>query len=115
MQAGDLALEDEQVVGDEGERVVDLVRDPGGGLAEAGHPCLLEHPALRLPQLDVGLLQRLVRLAELAERMVEDRVGAGQLAGPLLDLDFQLVVRPLQFGLGPLDLPRRLAGRSARR
>ena len=36
VQPADLALEDFQVVGDEGERVVDLVRDPGRGLADAG-------------------------------------------------------------------------------
>ena len=61
MQAADLALEDDDVVGDEGQGVVDLVGDPGGGLAQAGHLRLLEHPALRLLQLAVGDLEGVVR------------------------------------------------------
>ena len=79
MQAGDLALEDGEVVGDEGQGVVDLVGDPGGGLAQAGQLGLLEHPALRLLQLAVGLLERLVGTAAVAEAW---RVAVGPAQAP---------------------------------
>jgi hypothetical protein len=54
VEAGDLALQDGDVVGDGRERVVDLVGDAGRRLDEAGHLRLLEHPALSLLELVVG-------------------------------------------------------------
>ena len=104
MQTGDLALEHAEIVRDEGQRVVDLVRNPGRGLAQAGHPRLLEHPGLRLLQFEVGLLERLVGELRLVERRGELAIGPAQLPGALRDLDLQQVVGLLQLGFGSFDL-----------
>ena len=58
MQVGHLALENGDVVGDEGQGIVDLVGDASRGLAQAGEIGLLEHASLRLLEVLVALLKR---------------------------------------------------------
>ena len=81
----DVAAEHGDVVGDERDRVVDLVRDAGHDLAEAGE-------LLRLHELALRLLQRRVRLA----------FGLGHLLEPDVLRD-ELLLGPLPLGDVPED------------
>ena len=63
VQVADVAPEHGDVVADEGQRVVDLVRDPGHHLAQAGELLGLHELDLRLLELLVREPERLVRLA----------------------------------------------------
>ena len=64
----EVALERVDIGVDEADRVVQLVRDAGDEAAEARHLLLLDEPVLRLLQLDMRLVQRLIGAPQFADR-----------------------------------------------
>ena len=79
-----VAIEREDVGVDEADGVVELVRDARHQPAEARHLLLLDQPDLRLLQLDMRFVQRLIGAAQFADRPArQHRADASPVGGEL--------------------------------
>ena len=72
-----------EIIRDEGERIIDLVRHAGRGLAQAGHSRLLDHPGLGLLQFEVSLLEGRVCELNFMECSGQVTIRTAQLARAL--------------------------------
>ena len=83
-QAAAITIEREDVGVDEADGVVELVGDARHQPAQARHLFLLDQPDLRLLQLDVRLVQRLIGAAQFADRPArQHRPDAAPVGGEL--------------------------------